>query len=290
VATKGKGSPRRAASPANNWLDRRGPAVFLTAVLGLALIAGGLYAFRVTPERAWQQVQTWPSAAWGAAQDAGEKVSDSRCALGTCSEKTKASDALAGLRVQPESHATTYRRARFGDAWTDVDKNGCDTRDDMLRRDLADEVTRATKACRIGAPVTGHFTDPYSGEAVTFNKAEAIQVQIDHVVSLGEAWRSGAFAWTDPQRLAYANDPAVLVTTTQKINDAKSDHDAAFTWRQCVRRGPTGTRCTGWQDDRPTGARGCTYATRVITIKKKYDLSVDPAEFDALGKLLGSCS
>jgi hypothetical protein len=208
-------------------------------MVALLAVAGVGVLFHKSARQTWEAVahpETIASGAWRAVQG-------TRCAV-TCPKKTSL-DALDKLTVAPEADALTYRRLKFGDPWTDVDHNGCDTRDDILRRDLTDEATRPTKTCRIGAPVTGHFVDPYSGATVTFNKAEAIKVQIDHVVSLGEAWRSGASEWKTPEGksdsaklLRYANDPDVLATTTQAINEAKSDHDAAQAWRQCVKRGP----------------------------------------------------
>jgi hypothetical protein len=279
-----KSSPSASVNSEWEWIGRAIGVLGILAVFAMAVFnAAGM-----TPRETVDWVKALPQHALDAAGRVGGAVAGTRCALHPCDD-APAADALAGLRIEPESHALTYRRLKFGAAWADVDHNGCDTRDDILRRDLTGEVTRATSSCRIGAPVTGTFVDPYSGATVTFNKAQAIKVQIDHAVSLGEAWRSGAYAWTPAQLLAYANDPDVLVTTTQAINEAKSDNDAAQAWRQCTSRGPSG-RCTGWQDDRPTGARGCTYARKVIAIKKEYRLTVDTAEFEALGKLLRSCA
>jgi hypothetical protein len=251
----------------------------IVAVLVVAAV--GMFLHK-SARQTWEAIahpEAVASAAWRAVQG-------TRCAV-TCPKKT-ALDDLGKLTVAPEANATTYRRLKFGDAWTDVDHNGCDTRDDILRRDLTGVATRKTSTCSIGAVVAGTFADPYSGAAVTFNKAEAIKVQIDHVVSLGEAWRSGASAWTPAQRLAYANDPAVLVATTEQINSAKSDYDAAQAWRQCIKHGPSG-RCTGWQDDRPTGDRACTYAQHVVAIKTQYHLTIDPSERDALRAYLEGC-
>jgi hypothetical protein len=234
--------------------------------------------------------QMWESVKSGqAASSAWRAVQGTRCDVGTC-PKNQWIKALDALTVAPEANATTYRRDKFGVPWTDVDGNHCDTRDDILRRDLDQLATRKTGSCSIGAAVAGTFTDPYSGATITFNKAQAIQVQIDHIVSLGEAWRSGASAWTPAERLKYANDPGVLVATTQKINDAKSDHDAAQAWRECVKRGPTGKRCTGWQDDRPTGDNACDYAIHVVTIKTEYHLTADPSERDSLRSYLEGCA
>ncbi len=90
--------------------------------------------------------------------------------------------ALTGLRVQGRAAATGYDRQIFGPAWADVDRNGCDTRNDVLARDLTDrEVRPGTRGCVV---VAGSLADPYSGVVVPFRKQDAAQVQIDHMVSV----------------------------------------------------------------------------------------------------------
>ena len=100
-----------------------------------------------------------------------------------------------------------YDRARFGQAWADVDRNGCDTRNDVLGEDLLDPVFKeGTNDCKV---LSGTLIDPYDGRRVEFVSGgeTSILVQIDHVVALGWAWRHGADAWTDERRTAVRERP-----------------------------------------------------------------------------------
>jgi hypothetical protein len=174
-------------------------------------------------------------------------------------------DGLATLAVQAEGPRTGYSRRAFGPPWTDVDRNGCGTRDDILARDLAD--VRRRGRCVV---VAGVLRDPYSGRTVAFAKSRAEEVQIDHVVSLAEAWRSGAAGWPARRRTAFANDPDVLLATSRAVNAGKGDEDPG-TWTPARRD------------------LACAYARRVVAIKTEYGLSVDHRERAALAELLGSC-
>jgi hypothetical protein len=173
--------------------------------------------------------------------------------------------ALNRLQVRAETSGREYERAAFGQPWRDVDHNGCSQRDDVLARDLTQVIKRGR--CVV---MSGRLIDPYTGRAVTFSKAKASAVQIDHVVALAEAWRSGASRWTPSQREAFANDVQVLAATSGPVNQAKSDKDAAE-WT------PIGA------------ARRCAYARRVVTIKTRYTLSVDQAEKTRLAAFLRAC-
>ncbi len=156
----------------------------------------------------------------------------------------------------------------FGPAWADVDRNGCDQRNDVLHRDLTGvEVREGTQGCVV---VAGVLDDPYTGAAVTFRKAEAAEVPIDHVVPLAAAWVQGAAGWTTAERTAFANDPANLLATTREQNSAKSDSTA-----------------DEWVP--PDPAYACSYATVVITVKDRYGLTVTGAESAVLEELLGTC-
>src|SRR5262249_55555501 len=117
---------------------------------------------------------------------------------------------LAALKVKKAASMSGYSRDRFGPAWADVDDNGCDTRDDILRRDLKDETFKNAKHCIV---LTGTLHDPYTGHTIHFVRGvkTSSAIQIDHVVALADAWRTGAAKWTAARRLAYANDPTVLL-------------------------------------------------------------------------------
>jgi hypothetical protein len=186
-----------------------------------------------------------------------------------------AGSALAALAVAPKGSLTGYDRdcgsgagCVFGPAWADVDHNGCDTRNDVLHRDLTGiQVRPGTHECVV---VSGTLADPYTGTTVAFAKEHADQVQIDHVVPLAAAWTQGAAAWPAEQRKAFANDPGNLIATESGPNESKGD-DTADEWVP------------------PDAAFGCAYARVVVTVKQRYALSVTPAERAALQRLLGSC-
>jgi hypothetical protein len=176
-------------------------------------------------------------------------------------------DALAQLTVS-DTGSGSYRRAAFGPAWADVDRNGCDTRNDILNRDLAAREWRAgTHDCVV---IAGELTDPYTGAAVHFRKAAADEVQIDHVVSLHDAWNTGAAEWNDDRRREFANDPLNLLATAGAANQAKGDNTAA-----------------AWLP--PNRAAHCEYVARQIAVKAKWRLRVSAAEHDALAVAIAQC-
>ena len=190
-------------------------------------------------------------------------------------EPDAATTALAGLRVAEKTALDGYERGCgegegcvFGPAWSDVDRNGCDQRNDVLHRDLtAVEVRDGTQGCVV---VAGVLDDPYTGQTVPFEKETAAEVPIDHVVPLAAAWVQGAAAWPEDRREAFANDLANLMATTRSANSSKGDSTA-----------------DEWVPADP--AYGCSYATVVVTVKSAYALSVTPAESQALQSLLATC-
>lgn len=171
------------------------------------------------------------------------------------------------LEVKGRAAKTGYTREEFGQAWADVDRNGCDTRNDILRRDLRDLVVKpGTYGC---VALSGTLPDPYSGTDVAFLRGEG-QVDIDHVVPLADAWQKGAQQWDLTKRTAFANDPLNLLAVSSTLNSQKSDGDAA-TWLPPDR--------TYW----------CTYVTRQAAVKHSYGLWVTRAEQDAMLRVLSGC-
>lgn len=172
------------------------------------------------------------------------------------------------LVVKGRAPKTGYSRAQFGAAWVDVDHNGCDTRNDILRRDLTSVVYRAG-TCVV---LTGVLHDPYGGKTINFRRGATTSsaVQIDHVVPLSDAWQKGAFAWTITKRIALANDPLELLAVDGPLNNQKSDSDAA-----------------SWLP--PNKAFRCRYVARQIAVKAKYGIWVTTAERDAFGRVLAGC-
>ncbi|HEY0125544.1 MAG TPA: HNH endonuclease family protein [Blastococcus sp.] len=186
-----------------------------------------------------------------------------------------AGTALAGLAVAEKAALDGYERGCgegeacvFGPAWSDVDRNGCDQRNDVLHRDLSGvEVREGTQGCVV---VAGVLDDPYTGRTVPFQKASAAEVPVDHVVPLAAAWVQGAAGWPEDRRAAFANDLANLMATTRSENSSKGDSTA-----------------DEWVPSDP--AYGCSYATVVVSVKSTYALSVTRAESEALTSLLATC-
>lgn len=172
------------------------------------------------------------------------------------------------LIVKGRAPKTGYSRIQFGAAWADVDRNGCDTRNDILRRDLTSIVYR-TRTCVV---LTGVLHDPYGGKVIKFRRGAKTSsaVQIDHVVALSDAWQKGAFAWTIAKRTAFANDPLELLAVDGPLNGQKSDSDAA-----------------SWLP--PNKSFRCRYVARQIAVKAKYRIWITVAESDALRRVLADC-
>jgi hypothetical protein len=177
---------------------------------------------------------------------------------------------LETLPVKGRAPKTGYTRDQFGQAWADVDRNGCDTRNDILKRDLTLIVYKAgTRNCVV---FSGTLLDRYSGESIDFVRGNvtSMAVQIDHVVALSNAWQTGAFKLTVEQRTALANDPLNLFAVKGRLNLQKSDGDAA-TWLP------------------PMKSFRCAYVAQQIAVKAKYSLWVVPPEKAAMVAILAKC-
>ncbi|MDO4686408.1 MAG: DUF1524 domain-containing protein [Corynebacterium sp.] len=183
---------------------------------------------------------------------------------------------LDALPVKGRAPKTGYERELFGQAWTDDvsvegGRNGCDTRNDILQRDLTDIALKpGTRDCVV---VSGVLLDPYTKNHIAFQRGEDTSplVQIDHVVSLSNAWQTGAQQLTAEQRRDFANDPRNLLAVDGPTNQQKGDADAA-TWLP------------------PNKAFRCEYVQRQITVKAHYGLWVTQAEKDAMARVLATCN
>lgn len=181
-----------------------------------------------------------------------------------------AATVLAELPVKGRAPKTGYSREQFGPAWSDVDHNGCDTRNDILRRDLVGIVAKAgTHNCVI---LSGTLHDPYTSQSIDFVRGRntSSKVQIDHVVALSDAWQKGAQQLSAASRKLLANDPYNLLAVQGRANQQKSDGDAA-TWLPA------------------NNSFRCEYVARQIGVKKKYSLWVTSAEHDAMQRVLTTC-
>lgn len=185
----------------------------------------------------------------------------------------KALSQLQKIPVKGRAPKTGYSRMQFGQPWTDdVDVEGghnhCDTRNDILRRDLSNVVPPA--GCIVQS---GVLHDPYTGKDVQFNREEGtdVLVQVDHVVPLLDAWQKGAQQWDPVKRVQFANDPLNLLAVSGKANRNKKASDVA-TWLPSNK------------DLR------CAYVTSVVEVKAKYGVWMTQEEHDAASRILTTCS
>ncbi|MEU8700410.1 HNH endonuclease family protein [Streptomyces sp. NPDC048680] len=168
---------------------------------------------------------------------------------------------LGQLTVQAEGSSSGYSRDKFPH-WI-TQSGACNTREVVLERD-GTNVTQDSSC----AAVSGSWYSEYDGATWT----AASDLDIDHMVPLAEAWRSGASSWTTAQRQAYANDLTrpQLIAVTDNVNQSKGDKDPAK-----------------WLPSRT--AYQCTYARAWVHVKHYYDLTVDSAEKAALQTVLNGC-
>ena len=174
------------------------------------------------------------------------------------------------LTVKGRAPKTGYSRDQFGNGWVDVDHNGCDTRNDILARDLEPRTFKAgTHDCVV---LTGTRADPYSARTISFIRGNETSnaVQIDHVVALSDAWQKGAQSWDGTRRTAFANDPMNLLAVDGPLNMQKGDGDAA-TWLP------------------PNKAYRCQYVARQVGVKYTCGLWVAEAERNAMVSVLSTC-
>lgn len=167
------------------------------------------------------------------------------------------------LVVAPEAHHDAYDREAFGNGW--VSQDGCSTRDLVLRHESL--VPPTVSGCSV---VAGEWHSWYDGRTVT----DPGGIDIDHLVPLAEAWSSGAHAWTDEQRRAFANDldrPDALVAVTAAVNREKGDLDP-----------------NDWRPHHPDAH--CRYAAAWVIQKHTWGLTADAAEYRVLVDILTICS
>lgn len=178
--------------------------------------------------------------------------------------------ALDGLPVKGRAPKTGYSRARFGPAWADTDRNGCDQRNQVLARDLTNVRFKAgTHDCTV---LSGQLADPYTGTTINFVRGvkTSARVQIDHVVALSDAWQTGAQQLSATEREQLATDLLELLAVSGRVNDQKGDGDAA-TWLP------------------PNRAIRCRYVARQVAVKARYRLWVTRAEHDTIAGVLAGC-
>lgn len=182
--------------------------------------------------------------------------------------------ALKRIKVAEPVNEPPYRRAMFGDGWGDVDRDGCNTREEIMARDLTDvtfeDDRQGEPDCNV---IAGTLAEKYTGRTLRYREEDSQAVQIDHVVALSRAWRLGAWQWATTERKAFANDPLNLLAVDGPTNSRKSD------------QGP-GT----WMP--PNRAYECAYARRYVRVVYKYrnaPLRISRGDQAVLARTLEDC-
>lgn len=192
------------------------------------------------------------------------------------SAATRIQQLLTELPQKGRAPKTGYSRSQFGQRWSDdvsvqFGHNGCDTRNDILQRDLINATFKpGTRDCVV---LTGELADPYTGQTIHFERGQdtSNMVQIDHVVALSDAWQKGAQQLSPEDRQNLANDPLNLLAVDGPANQQKRDSDAA-SWLPASK------------------SFRCQYVARQVVVKHKYRLWATPAEFEVLQRWLETCS
>lgn len=176
---------------------------------------------------------------------------------------------LRSLSLKGKYSKIYYKREFFGKPWFDLDKNNCDTRNDILRRDLKDVTISNEDSCTV---LSGVLSDPYTGKEIIFNRGykSSLEVQIDHIVPLADAWLSGGENLSKPQLLAFANDPQNLIAVSGSSNYQKG-YSTPEKWS-------------------PKSDFFCSYLYKYVSVKYKYKLTISKNERDFLNKNIKVCN
>ncbi len=189
--------------------------------------------------------------------------------LSTVAKQVAAAKSMLNKLMITQPSSQVYdRTGQFGDAWVDVDNDGCDTRNDILERDLTKEQFK--DSCLIA---TGVLKDPYTAKTINFVRGvgTSTKVQIDHVIPLHLAWQYGATKWSFGKRVTFANDPINLIATDGPTNGSKSDS------------GPD-----EWLP--PNKSYRCTYVIRFIRIAYLYKVGINANMKSVMRSTLASCT
>ncbi|MFD0022401.1 HNH endonuclease family protein [Streptomyces sp. NPDC058382] len=183
-------------------------------------------------------------------------------ALTSEADKADARKLIQGLTTKGRGPKTGYERDKFGYAWMDtadgvpLARNGCDTRNDLLKLHGQHVQFRSGSDCVV---VAMNLYDPYTGKEIAWKKAKATEVQIDHVVPLSYSWQLGAARWPESKRRQLANDVLNLLPVEGRANSAKRDSGPA-----------------SWLP--PNKKIRCSYAVRFAQVADKYELPVTTAD------------
>jgi hypothetical protein len=245
-------------------LCTRGKRAVLTATVAVTLVAGC-----DGPEPGGSSAGSGSDAAAGRAASPLTNPDGTKPGLGALAseaDKANARKLVDKLTVKGRGPKTGYERDKFGYAWMDtadgvpLARNGCDTRNDLLKLHGQDVEFRRGSDCVV---VSMELYDPYTGKDIAWKKAKAAEVQIDHVVPLSYAWQMGASRWSKEKREQLANDVLNLLPVSGPTNSAKRDSGPA-----------------SWLP--PNKSIRCSYAVRFAQVALKYELSVTAADKSAM--------
>ncbi|MFD5218921.1 HNH endonuclease family protein [Streptomyces tendae] len=247
-------------------LSTRGKRAVLTVVVAAALVAGC-----DDLEPGGSSARSGPDATAGRGVSPLTNPDGTKPGLGVLTseaDKATARKLFDDLTVKGRGPKTGYDRDKFGYAWMDtadgvpLARNGCDTRNDLLKLHGQDVEFRRGSDCVV---VSMDLYDPYTGKDIAWKKTKAAEVQIDHVVPLSYSWQMGSSRWSKEKREQLANDVLNLLPVSGSTNSAKRDSGPA-----------------SWLP--PNKSIRCSYAVRFAQVALKYDLAVTVADRAAMLK------
>ncbi|MBL1078975.1 HNH endonuclease [Nocardia sp. 2] len=213
------------------------------------------------------------SALWLNRQDADTAAAPTSDSTGTVvPDAVGARGELDRLRVAWNRNWESYDRNAFGSGWSGhggepVLSGGCTARETVMKRDLTEVRLADSNSCMV---LSGVLHDPYTGARLPYNRFHASGIELDHVVALGDAWRSGASEWDAGRREQFANDVGNLLAVEKQANQDKGSK-TPDQWK-------------------PHESYWCDYARRWIAVKARWDLTVQPTEKTALTDMLDRCT
>ncbi|MEV6768544.1 HNH endonuclease family protein [Nocardia sp. NPDC051030] len=243
--------PTRTRTPAR----RRWRKIFSTAVVLIAVGAAGMAIYLNRQEPADSPKSAVADPTGTVLPDLGQARTD-----------------LDRLTVAWNRNWESYERNAFGPGWSGRGgepelSDGCTAREDVMKRDLTEIRLADSNSCMV---LGGTLIDPYTGERLPYNRFKASDIEIDHVVALGDAWRSGASEWNQEQREKFANDTGNLLAVQKQANQDKGSK-TPDQWK-------------------PRHEYWCDYARRWVAVKVRWGLTVQPTEKSALAEMLDTCT
>lgn len=250
-------------------------AFFSVAMAAILVWSGNGWLFGGVPERVIQTVSdAWNHRPTGYSQAAGQPGPGLPL---EGADMAALADQAAAVPVVLEP-AGSYDVEAFGEGWAPTG-GGCNIREAVLARDLTNVTYSPGSRCQVA---TGTLTDPYRGFTVDFTRGQTTSqaVQIDHVVSRAVAWRTGANAWTDAQRVEFSNDTLNLLAVDGPSNGSKSDKTLSEFATATTKQGEPALAAGGH----------CDFTARYVSVVVKYGLGMYPADKDFAVSTLTRCA